>query len=117
MKPSKHLMEDRLERMTYILSTPALSIDKVVLEHRMKTKRECVTDSGVILVKALETEFVITAYVATLEKVYALYRAEGHDHLPDGLVHRINKNKIHVVLQNMTEAERKKYLRKNRNRG
>lgn len=117
MKPSKHLMEDRLERMTYILSTPALSIDKVVLEHRMETKRECVTDSGVILVKALETEFVITAYVATLEKVYALYRAEGYDHLPDGLVHRINKNKIHVVLQNMTEAERKKYLRKNRNRG
>lgn len=117
MKPSSHLIHERIDRMVYILSTPALDISNVVLEHRMENKRECVTSSGVILVKALETEFLITAYVATIEKVYALYRAEGHDHLPDGLAHRIAKNKDHVKLQNMTEAEREKFLRKNRKRG
>ena len=117
MKPSSHLVHERLDRMTYILSTPALDISKIVLEHRLETKRECVTSSGVILVKALETEFVITAYVATLDKIYALYRAEGYDHLPDSLAHRILKNKDHVRLQNMTEEERKKFLKKNKKRG
>lgn len=117
MKPSNHLKQERLDRMVYILSHPSLGLGEVVLEHTMETKRECVTNSGIILVKALETEFLITAYVATLEKVYALYRAEGHDHIPDGLAHRIVKNKPHVKLQNMTEDERKKFLRKNRNRG
>lgn len=117
MKPSNHLKQERLDRMVYILSTPSLGLGEVVLEHRMDTKRECVTNSGIILVKALETEFLITAYVATLDKVYALYRSEGHDHIPDGLAHRIVKNKPHVQLQNMSEAERKKFLRKNGKRG
>jgi hypothetical protein len=117
MKPSEHLKQERIDRMVYILSHPSLGIGSVVLEHRMETKRECVTDSGIILVKALETEFLITAYVATLDKVYALYRSEGHDHIPDGLAHRIVKNRPHVKLQNMSEEERKAFLKKSKKRG
>ena len=53
------------------------------------------------LVKAIETEFLITAYVGTLDKVYAMYKSAGLE-IPASLKKKIlrNKKRNYVELQN-----------------
>lgn len=110
---SEHTKVDRLERMVYIAST--IEFGNTLLEVPNDRNRiECITDTGVILVKARSesNDILVTAFVATVEKVSAMYHSAGYDHIPEYLYRRIIKNKVHVILQNMTEEERKKYLRK-----
>ena len=98
---SQHFLNDRSNRLTFILTHTDLSDLTVVLERKFPDKRECVTADGIILVKAIETEFLITAYVATLDKVYAMYKSAGMD-VPPSLKKKIlrNKKKNYVELQN-----------------
>ena len=98
---SQHVLNDRSNRLTFILAHADLSDLTVLLEQRYPDKRECVTADGVILVKAIETEFLITAYVGTLDKVYAMYKSAGME-IPVSLKKKIlrNKKRNYVELQN-----------------
>lgn len=98
---SQHFLNDRSNRLTFILTHADLSDLTVLLEQRYPDKRECVTADGVILVKAIETEFLITAYVGTLDKVYAIYKSAGLG-IPAPLKKKIlrNKKRNYVELQN-----------------
>ena len=98
---SQHFLNDRSRRLTFSVTRTDLGGLTVILGRRCPDKRECVTADGVILVKAIETEFLITAYVATLDKVYAMYKSAGMD-VPSSLKKKIlrNKKKNYVELQN-----------------
>ena len=96
---SQHFLNDRSNRLTFILTHTDLSDLTVVLERKFPDKRECVTADGVILVKAIETEFLITAYVATLDKVYAMYKSAGMDVPPSlkKLTYRVFKEPMPFI--------------------
>ena len=101
IKMSQHVQDERLDRLTYIAMN--IGFGEVVLEHRMETKRECVTDTGIILVKALDDEFLITAFVGTIDKVSALYHSNGYERIPTTIYNKIAKNSKHLKAQNFAK--------------
>ena len=98
---SAHVKEERLDRMTYIAMN--VGFGEVIMEHRMETKRECITDTGVILVKGLEDDFLITAFVGTIDKVSAIYHANGYERIPSSVYNKVVKNAYHVKMQNIVK--------------
>lgn len=98
LKMSKHTKTDRLDRMVYIATT--VGFGNIVLERVEGDKRECLTDTGVLLIKALQTDFLITAFIVSIDKANALYKSAGIARMPDSLYRKINKNKIHLKKQN-----------------
>lgn len=100
MKMSKHVTTDRMNRMLYIAQyvgwgTPVLEVVMPATNNRY-----CLTDTGVILVKDVEQEFVITAFVGNMDKVVLMYRTAGYEHVPNRMYQKVVKNKIHVIKQN-----------------
>ena len=98
IKMSNHARDERLDRLTYIALN--VGFGEVVLEHRTETKRECITDTGVILVKGLEDDFLITAFIGTIDKVSDIYHANGYERIPTSVYNKVIKNARHVKLQN-----------------
>lgn len=95
---SAHVREERLDRLTYIAMN--VGFGEVIIENRLETKRECITDTGVILVKGLEDDFLITAFIGTIDKVSAIYHANGYERIPTSVYNKVIKNACHVKLQN-----------------
>ena len=52
---TNHVREDRADRLTYIALT--IGFGNVVFEHRDGEYRECITDTGVLMVKNI-TAFI-----------------------------------------------------------
>lgn len=98
---SAHVREDRLDRMTYIAIN--VGFGDVIIENILETKRECLTDTGVILVKSLTDDFLITAFVGTIDKVSAMYHATGHERIPARIYNKVVKNAYHVKMQNIVK--------------
>ena len=102
MKLSKHANFDSMDRMIYIDTN--LGFGKVVLEIRREDARECLTDTGVLMVKDLHEEFLITAFIARIDKVNAMYRGAGYDHIPDHINSKVMKNaKRHYKMQDLVK--------------
>ena len=87
---SEHCKTDRINRMVYIATT--VGFGEVVLEVKCEDKRECVTDTGVILVKALKEDFLVTAYIGSIDKITSMYKAVGKDKMPNWLYSKVVKN-------------------------
>lgn len=112
MKMSKHTKVDRLDRMVFIATT--IEFGNILFREEKETTVECLTDTGIILVKARSDEdFLITAYIADINKATALFRnSTKQERLPQALYTKVVKNKLYHDAQNMGEAEREKFLRK-----
>lgn len=97
---SKHCVEDRLDRLTYIATK--VGFGNILFEKASNGRRECITDTGIILVKALKKEFLITAYIPSLKKVIALYRSTfgAKKRMPQALYNKIQKNQKYAKNQN-----------------
>ena len=97
---TNHAKEERMNRLTYIAMT--IGFGEVVFERIEDDRRYCITDSGVLMVKALKEEVLITAYIVTIDKAIALYRNEmGHDQrMPNKLYDTIRRNAHHAKMQN-----------------
>lgn len=93
---TNHATTDRLERLLYINNT--IGFGKVVFEHinYERNSRECLTDTGVLIIKDLYREVMITAFICSFDKASALYHDAGYDGIPHWMVNRINKNKKHA---------------------
>lgn len=99
MRFSNHFRNHRADRITYINNTVGFG-EEIVIEYKYTNKRECITNTGVCLVMALEENFVITAYIAQFSKVYALCRSLGMDKIPDKLWATVKGNAHHWEMQN-----------------
>jgi hypothetical protein len=103
MTMSRHAKEDRLDRLVYIATT--IGFGNVIFEKHCGDKRECITDTGVLLVKAANEELLITAYILAIDKataVYASIMGEGK-RLPQSLYNTIKKNTVHLKKQDCTK--------------
>ena len=95
---SKHISYERSDRITYILLN--LGLGNIIKEQRCveadgKVSWQCFTDTGVIIVYNEARTMIITAYVAQLPKVNAMYKGKT----PSWVFRMVQKNKIHAEMQ------------------
>ena len=99
MTMSRHVQEDRLDRMVYIATT--IGFGEVIFERVNDDRRECITDTGVFMVKSIVGDTLITAYIIGIDKATAIFRRTcGDRRMPAHLYETIRKNAKHVKLQN-----------------
>lgn len=91
-KMSYHAMVERKERIRAIEET--LGFTHIVVEWKdyRTNARRCITSSGVVLVKNLEKDFLITAFMGTQEQIERICRKAGKKQVPPKLQKRVEKN-------------------------
>ena len=103
IKMTSHAKDDRADRLTYIAIN--VGFGEVVLEHiNADNRRDCITDTGVLLIKNATEEILITAYIPTVDKVSAIYKSAGFDCVPQHIYRIAKKNeKKHLKMQNIVK--------------
>lgn len=89
--PTKHLTEDRMERVVFIATTVGFGeiIEEFYIEDNHGKHFECVTSTGVIIVKGLDKQTIVTMYVARHNQIKRLYKERE---IPNGLKVVIKRN-------------------------
>lgn len=74
--PTKHLIEDRADRVVFIATTVGFGdiVEEFYVEDNHGKHFECVTSTGVIIVKGLDKKTVVTMYVAHHNQIKRLYK-------------------------------------------
>lgn len=85
---SKHLKEERLDRLVAIGTT--IGFGNVIKEAVHREATAMVTDTGVVYIVNKTQKFVITAYVATVDEIIAIYN--GKNNIPSCLFAKVKKN-------------------------
>lgn len=98
---TNHIKEERLDRLTYIALN--VGFGNVILEHIREEdgRRDCLTDTGVLMIKAAHEEILITAFVANIDKVTAIYHKCGYTSVPANIRKVVLKNEKHNKMQNI----------------
>lgn len=100
MAMTYHARIERADRLTYIAMN--VGFGEVILEtpHPKYADRiQCLTNTGVFIVKTKQGD-VITAFIPTVERVSAMYRAMGYNRVPTYVMNKAKKNVKHIVIQN-----------------
>ena len=89
---SAHILTDRANRLRRL--EEVLGFTHVALEwvDEANSKRYCLTSSGVMIIKALHEDFVITAWMATVDQLYRMCLMMGKAQMPPKLYKRVSKN-------------------------
>lgn len=92
MTLSYHMTYERADRLQILEDT--LGFTKIVLEVPVvnENKRYCLTSSGILIVKSLYDDFVITAFMVTVDQCYYICRLAGKGQIPPKLHKKIVKN-------------------------
>ena len=74
--PTKHLTEERMDRVVFIATTIGFGeiLENFYVEDNHGKHYECVTSTGVIIVKGLDKKTVVTMYVAHYNQIKRLYK-------------------------------------------
>ena len=80
---------DRLQALEEVLGFTKIIIEVPVVEEQ---KRYCLTSSGILIVKNLHRDYVITAFMATVNQAYRICRMGGKSKIPPKLEKKIIKN-------------------------
>lgn len=89
--PTRHLTEDRMERVVFIATTIGFgdTIEEFYVDDDHGKHYECVTSTGVIIVKGLDRKTVVTMYVAHHNQIKRLYKDRE---IPRGLKVVVKRN-------------------------
>lgn len=103
---TRHIKEERLDRLTYIAMN--VGFGNVVLEQPRveEGKRDCLTDTGVLLVKDIMEEVLVTAYIISIDKATAMYKHSGYQAVPTQMRKIIIKNEKHLKKQNIARYQK-----------
>lgn len=94
---SKHVLNDRMERMVYIAQR--IGWGEVIVEvPSSNNTRMCLTNTGVVLIKPTHEERLVTAYLANYNDVLWLYRSIGMERIPSFISAKVKKNRNHVAI-------------------
>lgn len=96
--PSRHCMEDRVGRITFIATTLGFGqiIQKRTTYSNGQPSIRCLTDTGVIICKTMDESKVITMFIATTRQVVDIY---GGGHVPNWIYNKAKKNKKFLKMQ------------------
>ncbi len=97
--PTKHLTEDRMDRVVYIATTIGFGevMEEFYIEDNHGKHYECITSTGVIIVKGLDRKTVVTMFIGRMAQVKRLY---GDKEIPRNLkavVKRNEKKKFYEI--------------------
>ena len=97
--PTKHLTEDRMERIVFIATTIGFGdiVEEFYIEDNHGKHYEYVTSTGVIIVKGLDKKTVVTMFIGRMAQVKRLY---GDREIPRNLravVKRNEKKKFYEI--------------------
>ena len=97
--PTKHLTEDRMDRVVFIATTIGFGeiVEEFYIEDNHGKHYECVTSTGVIIVKGLDRKTVVTMFIGRMAQVKRLY---GDKEIPRNLkavVKRNEKKKFYEI--------------------
>lgn len=89
--PTKHLTEDRMDRVVFIATTIGFGeiVEEFYIEDNHGKHYECVTSTGVIIIKDLSKKVVITMFVGRMAQIKRLY---GDKEIPRNLKAIIKRN-------------------------
>lgn len=92
MKVTIHAAVERIDRIVYIAQNIGWGegIAVEVLREDRGT-REYLTDSGVLIVKDMNDDIFVTAYVPSYEKTISLYKMAGK-RMPSYIAAKVKKN-------------------------
>lgn len=92
MKISTHALIERGDRLLHIAKTVGWGKEIVLRLEKPETQTvECLTDSGVLLIKSMDESVLVTAYLPTLKKATAIYY-QANKKIPSFMVAKIRKN-------------------------
>lgn len=93
IKLSHHAAADRIERLVNIAATIGIGEEIVSFPYtdQKQQKIQSITDTGVLLVMSSDRSVLITAYMVTISKAFALYKDNGMD-IPPKLIKTIQYN-------------------------
>ena len=90
---TRHASEDRLERLATCVEK--LGMSKFILEAKNPNHPgtiSCLTSTGIIIVRSVDTGAIITGFMATTQKISAMYHSAGYDRVPPKIFARVQKN-------------------------
>lgn len=93
IKMSEHASVDRIERLAYIATE--IGIGEPVLSYEEEEYRTIsLTDTGIVIIQDSYTKVLITAYVASIDRAYAMWhQVHGETQMPNSLYHQIVRNR------------------------
>lgn len=80
---------DRLAKLEEVLGFTKIVLEVPVVEEQ---KRYCLTSSGVLIVKNLYHDFVVTAFMVNVDQCYRLYMMAGKGQVSPKMYKRVVKN-------------------------
>lgn len=89
--PTTHLIEDRMDRVVFIATKVGFGeiVEEFYIEDNHGKHYECVTSTGVIIVKDLSKKVVVTMFVGRMGQIKRLY---GDKEIPRNLKITIKRN-------------------------
>lgn len=89
--PTTHLIEDRMDRVIFIATEIGFGeiVEEFYIEDNHGKHYECVTSTGVIIVKDLTKKVVVTMFIGRLAQIKRLYKDRE---IPRGLLAIIKRN-------------------------
>lgn len=97
---STHVSVDRLARIDYIIDT--VGFGEPVFERPSSANAnnyEQLTTTGVIVVRAKDTHIVVTAFIASIDKVTAMYKTKRDGQVPNSIYKRVLANRKYLKRQ------------------
>ena len=90
LKMVGHASQDRIERMMYL--TMEIGIGETLISVVSQGRRTDLTENGIVLVYADDGESILTAYLASVDRAYAMYnqRYNGKFPVPKKVMRHIN---------------------------
>ena len=95
-KQTYHAGVERAERMARLeecLGFTNIVVERVCVRNG-RAVREGITSSGILVVRSLNSDAIVTAFMVRIEKAYAVCRDAGKKQIPPKLEAKIRKNAI-----------------------
>lgn len=94
---TQHVLNDRMERMLYIAEH--IGWGEVIMEvENTATTCMCLTSTGVMLVKNLGHDTLITAYLPNHNDLMYMCKALGYNRIPIIVENKMRKNHKHYLV-------------------
>lgn len=89
--PTTHLIEDRMDRVVFIATKVGFGeiVEEFYIEDNHGKHYECVTSTGVIIIKDLSKKVVVTMFVGRMGQIKRLY---GDRKIPQNLLAVVKRN-------------------------
>jgi hypothetical protein len=107
IKMSKHATQDRIDRLLFIYDN--VGIGEPYIDSVEDDVLYTITTTGILLIRSAKDGTLITAYIADIDKITAIWRNKhGERPMPDNLYKRVLANAFFDRMWNKQEKEKKK---------